>query len=47
MDMGAELTRKIEVSGFKEKIADGTQKIIDTSKQLGTEVIQATSNTFS
>jgi len=24
MDMGAELTRKIEVSGFKEKIADGT-----------------------
>ncbi len=46
MDMGAEITRKIEVSGFKEKIADGTQKIIDTSKLLGTEVIQVTSNTL-
>ena len=46
MDMGAELTRKIEVSGFKNKIADGTMKIIDSSKQIGSEVMQATSETF-
>ena len=46
MIFGAEITRKIDESGFKEKIADGTQKIIDSSKQLSTDAIQAASSTL-
>ena len=43
MDMGAEFTRKIEVRAFKDKIADQTMKIIDSSKLIGSEVMEATS----
>ena len=46
MNLGAEITRKIDESGFKEKIADGTQKINDSSKQLSTDAIQAASSTL-
>lgn len=46
MNIGAEITRKIDESGFKEKLADGTLKILDQSKELSSNAIQAASTTF-
>ena len=46
MNIGAEITRKIDESGLKEKLADGTLKLIDSSKEISTNAIQAASSTF-
>ena len=43
MTKGSEITKQIEQISFKDRLADGTQRLLDGSARLSSDVYQATS----